>query len=97
VLSESGLSLAELTKGMKKLPNVLINIPVTDTVDLSKNPKIQHVLHEVELTLRDNGRVLLRASGTEPVIRVMVEGSDAAQVQHLAQHLASVVKEQVAR
>lgn len=88
---QSGKSLHDLKAGMHKYPQILINVSVTGSVDLQRTV-IQEAVQEVERQLGDNGRVLLRASGTEPVVRVMVEGIDANAVQRHAQDLAAVVQ-----
>lgn len=84
-------SLNELKSEMQKCPQVLINVKAKSVVDLNANPKIQAAVKAKENELKDSGRILLRASGTEPVIRVMVEGADAAQVKNIAQELADLV------
>lgn len=89
---EQGKSLQELASGMKKYPMVLINVRVTEKPDLDKHTGIQTALIEAETKLADTGRVLLRPSGTEPLIRVMVEGKEKKQVESVAQKLADVVK-----
>lgn len=89
---EQGKSLKELAEGMKKYPMVLINVRVTKKPDLDNDSEIQARLAEAEAELADSGRVLLRPSGTEPLIRVMVEGQDKVQVESVAQKLADVVK-----
>ncbi len=90
---ESGRSLTELKEGMQKYPQVLLNIPTPATFDLN-NSLIQDALRHTENQLGNNGRVLLRASGTEPVIRVMVEGRNPDEVQQLAQILARTISDQ---
>jgi len=85
-------SLHDLKAGMTKYPQVLINVSVTGKVDLNL-PPIQQAVREVENQLGDHGRVLLRPSGTEPVVRVMVEGPDAGQVEHHAHDLAGVLRD----
>jgi phosphoglucosamine mutase len=90
---ESGRSLSELKKGMVQYPQVLLNIPTPASFDLN-NALIQEALRHTEQQLGRNGRVLLRASGTEPVIRVMVEGQSFDQVQQLAQILARTISDQ---
>jgi len=90
---ESGRSLAELKKGMVQYPQVLLNIPTPAAFDLN-NTLIQEALRHTEQQLGRNGRVLLRASGTEPVVRVMVEGQSFDQVQQLAQILARTISDQ---
>lgn len=89
---ETGKSLHELKAGMTKYPQCMINVPVGGRVDLGA-AVVRDAVREAEVQLRNKGRVLLRASGTEPVVRVMVEGSDAAQVQQVAGYLASVVSQ----
>ena len=89
---QSGKSLHDLKAGMSKYPQVLINVPVTGEVDLCR-PAIQDAVRAVESQLGDHGRVLLRPSGTEPVVRVMVEGADAGTVERQARELAGVMRE----
>jgi phosphoglucosamine mutase len=89
---QSGRSLHDLKAGMSKYPQVLINVSVTGEVDLRRSP-IQDAVRAVESQLGDHGRVLLRPSGTEPVVRVMVEGADAGAVERHARELAGVVRE----
>ena len=89
---EQGKCLKDLAAGMKKYPMLLINVRVTEKPDLDNQPEIQAALNEAEAELADTGRVLLRPSGTEPLIRVMVEGQDQRLVESVAQKLAGVVK-----
>jgi phosphoglucosamine mutase len=88
---KTGRSLHELKKGMTKYPQVMVNVPVTPGFDVTKSAVIQKAYRDVVKELHEVGRVLLRPSGTEPVIRVMVEGPDSGQVQSLANQLAEVV------
>ncbi len=87
-------NLHDLKAGMTKYPQVLINVSVNGAVDLKLAP-IQEAVRAVESQLGDHGRVLLRPSGTEPVVRVMVEGPDAAQVERHARELAGVLRDTV--
>lgn len=89
---EKGKSLNELASGMKKYPMVLINVRVAERPDLDSSAEIQAALAEAEMVLADTGRVLLRPSGTEPLIRVMVEGQEKDLVNKVAQKLADTVK-----
>ena len=89
---ESGRSLSELKSGMKKYPQVLINVRTERPFDYAKSVVVSDALREVSLRLDGNGRVLLRASGTEPVIRVMVEGQDDELVRQCAEYLARQVE-----
>jgi phosphoglucosamine mutase len=89
-------SLAELAAGMTQFPQHLVNVPVVRKLDPAESPSIRDAIREVEACLGSSGRVLLRPSGTEPVIRVMVEGEDEGQVADLAQELATVVQRSMA-
>lgn len=88
----SGLSLHELRQGMSKYPQQLINVRIGQKTDPMLNPLVADAVAQSESELGDRGRVLLRASGTEPVIRVMVEGEHQTQISRLCQHLADVVR-----
>jgi phosphoglucosamine mutase len=92
VMKRSGAKLAELAAHMSKYPQVLLNVRVATRIDLATIPAIGAAVAAAEARLKDSGRVVLRASGTEPLIRVMVEGQDEAQVRAEAQGLADVVK-----
>ncbi len=84
-------TLHELKSGMKKYPQLMINVPVSRQVELGSTPAIMDAVKSAEQRLAGKGRVLLRPSGTEPLVRVMVEGEDAQQVSAEANQLASVV------
>ena len=86
-------TLHELKSNMKKLPQTLINVNVGRFVDLSEHPKFQKQVKQIEKKLQDRGRVLLRPSGTEPVVRVMVEGHHLKEIKKIAEELAQLVKE----
>lgn len=91
-MQHSGSSLHELKKGMQKFPQVLINVKLKPGSKPMEHALVQAAVAEAETELGDNGRVLLRASGTEPLIRVMVEGRDTAQVQRCAEIIAEAVR-----
>jgi phosphoglucosamine mutase len=92
VMKQSGAGLAELGTGMQKYPQVLVNVQVAKRFDPLTEPKVARVVEEVERGFAGRGRIVLRASGTEPVIRVMVEGSDAALVKRGAKQIAAAVE-----
>ena len=87
----SGLSLGELKNKMQKLPQTMINLRTTGRADIDGNQNIQQAVKQIEAELGKRGRVLLRASGTEPVVRVMVEGEDSTVVDRLARELSEQV------
>ena len=92
VMKRTGRPLAELVAGMPKFPQVMINVRVKERIDPSQSPVIQDAVRRVEEALGSTGRVVLRASGTEPVIRVMIEAEDEAVASRYANELAEVVR-----
>jgi phosphoglucosamine mutase len=96
IIKRDGATLAELVAEMPKYPQLLINVPVERKIDLQA-PAVAAAVAACESRLGDTGRVVLRASGTEPVIRVMVEGRDEAQVQSEAEGIAAAVRGEAAR
>jgi len=91
VLQES--SLHELKQGMSKYPQLMINVPLARRIDIDSCEPVQAAVRDVEARLNGKGRVLLRPSGTEPLIRVMVEGEDEALVHEQARLLAGIVEQ----
>ncbi|MEQ9209679.1 MAG: phosphoglucosamine mutase [Pseudomonadales bacterium] len=91
-LNHMNITLEEALSSLKSFPQVLINVPVAELVTNIENQDIQHAVQAAEKRLADKGRVLLRPSGTEPLIRVMVEGEDAGLVQQLANSIAERVR-----
>ncbi|HEK2871895.1 TPA: phosphoglucosamine mutase [Proteus mirabilis] len=86
------MSLHDLCSGMKLLPQILVNVRFTGNHDPLQSTEVQQVAKEVEAELGGKGRVLLRKSGTEPLIRVMVEGENEEQVTAMANRIADAVK-----
>jgi phosphoglucosamine mutase len=93
VMKQTGAGLAELAAAMPKYPQVLLNIRVERRFDPMSEPAVLKAAAGVERRFNGRGRIVLRASGTEPVIRVMVEGDDAALVKNGAREIAAVVEE----
>ncbi len=92
-LRSEDADLAEVRKGMRKLPQVMINVPVAGhAAKLLASDVVQQAIETARQRLTGRGRAFLRPSGTEPLIRVTVEGEDAAEVHDVAQALADVVK-----
>ncbi|MAA60075.1 MAG: phosphoglucosamine mutase [Pseudomonadota bacterium] len=88
-----GKALAELRSGMTKLPQTMINVRLPEKQEVVSIPQVQDAVKTVESQLSGRGRVLLRPSGTEPLIRVMVEGDDADEVAGLCRQIADAVEE----
>ncbi|MGK7297087.1 MAG: phosphoglucosamine mutase [Candidatus Wenzhouxiangella sp. M2_3B_020] len=95
VLAASGRPLKALASEMRTYPQVMINVPVgsASAESLDRNPEITDAVADVERELDGEGRVVLRPSGTEPVVRVMVEGREEEQVRALAERLAGAVQQ----
>ena len=91
---DTGKSLYDLKQVMDKFPQTLINVSLNGSVDLSSNEAIKQSVADAESQLAHRGRVLLRASGTQPLIRVMVEGQDPSETDLLANQIADIVKQQ---
>ena len=89
----SGQSVAELLRGVDLFPQTLVNVRLRPGQDWKANAAMQAATAAVEAELGDTGRVLIRASGTEPLVRVMVEARDAAQAQRSAQRIADTLKD----
>ncbi|WP_137120554.1 phosphoglucosamine mutase [Segeticoccus rhizosphaerae] len=91
-VAETGSSLEELTAVMHRLPQVMINVKDVDKFRVDEDPEVQAAVRAVEEELADSGRVLLRKSGTEPVVRVMVEAASSELARAKAEQLADVVR-----
>ena len=95
-MARTGKSLAELASVMTVYPQVLVNVRGVDHHAMNDDATIAAAVQEVEAELGDSGRVLLRPSGTEPMVRVMVEAADQATAEAHAKRLADVVRERLA-
>jgi phosphoglucosamine mutase len=84
--------ISELASLLRLYPQVLRNVPVAEKKDFAQVPSIMAAVENAEKALGERGRVLLRYSGTEPLVRVMVEGEDEEQVKRLAESIAETVK-----
>src|SRR3990167_7304735 len=89
-------SLFEMRSGFVKYPQIVLNVEVFQQGHFLDHPRIQQVVKDIEKELGKTGRVLLRRSGTEPLVRVMVEGEDQNRVKQLAERLADIVKAETA-
>ena len=92
VMVKQEKTLQELCSGVTLLPQTLINLKTDNAVILAQHPQVKDVVRALDVKLKGEGRVLLRPSGTEPVLRVMVEGTDSQQVQIDAQQLAEDIR-----
>jgi phosphoglucosamine mutase len=91
-MSQKQASLVELASVMNRLPQVLVNVPEVDKSRADEDPVLAAAVVDAEAELGDSGRVLLRPSGTEQLVRVMVEAVSVAQAQAVADRLAEVVR-----
>jgi phosphoglucosamine mutase len=97
IMRQNGCTLAELTAGLTLLPQTMLNVRVARRFDPLLEPVILESVADIESQLAGRGRVVLRASGTEPVIRVMIEAEDREQAKELAQQLADLVQRHAER
>jgi phosphoglucosamine mutase len=95
-MAQTGRSLADLAAVMQRLPQVLVNVPGVDKARAGADPDLAAAVDKAEAELAGSGRVLLRPSGTEPLVRVMVEAANADQARRVAEQLAHVVRERLA-
>ncbi|MFA6216056.1 MAG: phosphoglucosamine mutase [Candidatus Omnitrophota bacterium] len=95
VMQQTGRKLSALSSCMKKYPQILVNIKVKEKKPFEEVPVIRDALKHSLAQLKDNGRILLRYSGTETLARVMVEGKDKAEIDSIAHSLASVIKQEL--
>jgi phosphoglucosamine mutase len=94
-IRERNTTLHEIKQGMRKYPQVLINVRLPRSMDAVSLPSVQDSVRKAEAELGGHGRVLLRPSGTEPLVRVMVEGQDQAQVHRIARRIAACVEKAI--
>ena len=94
-LQESGESLSTMTGVMERIPQLLLNVKVKDKEALGESQTISQALKEWELKLEGRGRILLRPSGTEPVVRVMVEDEDPKRAEEVARDLAALIEREM--
>ena len=94
-MTESEKSLAELTEGFSRYPQVLLNVRVREKIPFRDLPSVQKAVKEVEECLSQNGRLLLRYSGTELLARVMIEGANQSEINGYAEKIASQIRDQI--
>ena len=91
ILQKSGKALSELAAVMTALPQVLVNVRVRERRDIKTLPEVDKLIADVERRLGDDGRVLIRYSGTEPLMRIMLEGQDQNEINDMANEIAQLV------
>lgn len=95
LMKRSGKKLSELAAAMTTFPQTLLNVRVREKLPLEEIPEVQSEIHRVEEELREEGRVLVRYSGTEPKARVMIEGPDQSTIDAMARSIADVIQRQI--
>ena len=95
IIALSKRSLADLADVMEKYPQVLINVPVKNKENWEKDIQITLTIKKLADKLGDQGRILVRASGTENLLRVMVEGKDERLIQEIAERIAAAINESI--
>jgi phosphoglucosamine mutase len=92
-MAASGRELADLADDLTTYPQVLLNVRVREKAELEKIPAVAAVMKSVEQRLGTNGRLLVRYSGTEPLLRVMLEGQDPEEIDRWAREIADAVRQ----
>ncbi|SMB89563.1 phosphoglucosamine mutase [Desulfonispora thiosulfatigenes DSM 11270] len=95
VINKSKKPFSELAVQMTKLPQVLVNVRVKSTLGWDVNPTIKGAINKYETELGSRGRILVRASGTEPLIRVMLEGNDYQELENIAGHMSTIINQEI--
>jgi len=95
IMKQTGRPLSELAACMKSYPQTLVNVRVKERRDLASIPEVAQRMADVEKKLGGNGRLLVRFSGTEPKVRVMIEGEDEKEIRKIAEDLAGIIKEKL--
>jgi phosphoglucosamine mutase len=95
VMKRGNKRLSELAKIMTSFPQVLLNIPVREKKDPQRIPEITSLLKKIETKLADRGRILVRPSGTESLIRVMVEGENEKEISAFAEEIADCIRKEM--
>jgi phosphoglucosamine mutase len=95
VIAITGRSLADLASDLKTYPQILVNVPVREKVDFAAVPGLAHTIRRVEERLRGHGRLLVRYSGTEPLLRIMLEGPHEPDIRAWAQEIAETARQSI--
>jgi len=95
IIQKSGKRLSELASVMRPLPQILVNVRVRQRLPLEQLPDVQRLIEDVERRLNDTGRVLIRYSGTEPLMRIMLEGQNQDEITGMANQIAELVKSSI--
>jgi phosphoglucosamine mutase len=95
VMAETGRELAELASDLRTYPQVLVNVRVREKRELRAVPPVASAMEKVERALAGHGRLLVRYSGTEPLLRIMIEGRDQQEIHGWAQEIADVVRREI--
>jgi len=96
IIAETGRDLAELTSGFVVFPQVLVNVPVRQKADYAAIPAVADAIQRVQARLAGEGRLLVRYSGTEPLLRIMIEGKDPTDIRQWSEEIAEAVKTHLA-
>ncbi len=97
IMVESGRPLSQLAACMQSLPQILINQDVREKTDLAKLPQVQQAIQRAEARLGETGRVLVRYSGTQPMVRVMLEGKDGQEIKRLGEEIVAAITQGIGK
>jgi phosphoglucosamine mutase len=91
VMATRDIPLSKLVENFEEFPQLLVNVRVSKKVEFSRFPEITNTMKEIEASLGDYGRINVRYSGTEPVVRIMAEGQDEAEIERYARQMADAI------
>jgi phosphoglucosamine mutase len=94
-MAETGRELADLASDLKTYPQVLVNVRVREKRELRDLAPVATMMEQVERSLAGQGRLLVRYSGTEPLLRIMIEGRDQQEIQSWAHDIAAIVRREI--
>lgn len=94
IMKKTGKKLSELARCMKKLPQLMVNVNVKKKIDFEKMPKVMEKINKAKKKLKNNGRVIVRYSGTQNIARIMVEGINEKEIRKYTKEIADEIKKQ---
>ena len=96
-MATQDLPLSKLVEDFKEFPQLLVNVKVSRKVEFNQFPEIENTMKEIETSLGDSGRINVRYSGTEPVVRIMIEGRDNSEIEGYSNQMAGIIQKHLGK